>query len=209
MTRVRKTSLAVLLAAVLAITGLSITGLTTGTAFASTGLAQPAGQPLNLHHVKWGDVAVPGGLCRVGHPIQLHNGDARLKHSGFGPLDVSETGPAYGNLGGGQQVAALPVWCSNQGGTAAGELAEGLVVFSGAGGRLHVLGTLTPQYRPHAGHVHIPFVAVKSIGGEHIVTTEFFYTGADADCCPSGRALTSWHWNGHSFKPGRTTIIKS
>jgi hypothetical protein len=193
MTRVRKISLAVLLAAVLAITGLSITGLTTGTA-----LAQPAGQPLNLHHVKWGDVAVPGGLCRVGHPIQLHNGDARLKHSGFGPLDVSAAGPVYGNLGGGQQ-----------GGTAAGELAEGLVVFSGAGGRLHVLGTLTPQYRPHAGQVHIPFVAVKSIGGEHIVTTEFFYTGSDADCCPSGRALTSWHWNGHSFKPGRTTIIKS
>jgi hypothetical protein len=204
MTRVRKISLAALLAAVLA-----ITGLTTGTAFAGTAFAQPAGQSLNLHHVKWGNVAVPGGLCRVKGPIQLHNGDARLRHSGFGPLDVSESGPAYGNLGNGQQVAALQVWCSNQGGTAAGELAEGLVVFSGAGGHLHVLGTLTPQYRPHAGHVHIPFVAVKSIGSERIVTNEFFYTGSDADCCPSGRALTTWHWNGHSFKPGRTTIVKS
>jgi hypothetical protein len=208
MTRVRKTSLAVLLAAVLAITGLTM-GLTTGTA-----LAQPAGQTLNLHHVKWGEVTVPGRLCRVDHPIKLHHGDARLKHSGFGPLDVSETGPSYGNLAAGlpvapQPVAALQVWCSNQGGTAAGQLAEGLVVFSGAGGRLHVLGTLTPQYRPHAGHVHIPFVAVKSIGGERIVTTEFFYTGSDADCCPSGRALTTWHWNGHHFKPGRTTIIRS
>ena len=40
MTRVRKTSLAVLLAAVLAITGLSITGLATGTA-----LAQPVQRP--------------------------------------------------------------------------------------------------------------------------------------------------------------------
>jgi hypothetical protein len=204
MTRVRKISLAALLAAVLA-----ITGLTTGTAFAGGAFAQPAGQSLNLHHVKWGNVAVPGGLCRVKGPIQLHNGDARLRHSGFGPLDVSESGPAYGNLGNGQQVAALQVWCSNQGGTAAGELAEGLVVFSGAGGHLHVLGTLTPQYRPHAGHVHIPFVAVKSIGSERIVTNEFFYTGSDADCCPSGRALTTWHWNGHSFKPGRTTIVKS
>jgi hypothetical protein len=204
MTRVRKISLAALLAAVLAITGLSM-----GTAFTGTAFAQPAGRSLNLHHVKWGNVAVPGGLCRVKGPIQLHNGDARLRHSGFGPLDVSESGPAYGNLGNGQQVAALQVWCSNQGGTAAGELAEGLVVFSGAGGHLHVLGTLTPQYRPHAGHVHIPFVAVKSIGSERIVTNEFFYTGADADCCPSGRALTMWHWNGHSFKPGRTTIVKS
>ena len=211
MTRVRRKGLASLLAAALTITGLAITGLTTGAAaaLASPAPAQTAGHSLNLHHVRWGNVAVPGGLCRVNGPIQLHNGDARLRHSGFGPLDVSESGPAYGNLGNGQQVAALQVWCSNQGGTAAGELAEGLVVFSGSGGHLHVLGTLTPQFRPHAGHVHIPFVVVKSIGGEKIVTTEFFYTGSDADCCPSGRALTTWHWNGHSFKPVRTTITRS
>jgi hypothetical protein len=121
---------------------------------------------------------------------------------------VSEAGPAYGNLGGGQQVAALQVWCGNQGGTAAGELAEGLVVFSGAGGRLHVLGTLTP--RLGTGHAtHIPFVTVKSIGGGRVVTTEFFYAGSDADCCPSGRASTTWHWNGRSFQPGRTTITRS
>jgi hypothetical protein len=201
MTRVRFISL--IIALTTAVTSAVLT-VGTGTAF-----AQPAGHPLSLHHVKWGNVAVPGRLCRVNGPIQLHHGDARLRHSGFGPLDVSETGPAYGNLGNGQRVAALQVWCSNQGGTAAGELAEGLVVFSGAGGRLHVLGTLTPQYRPHPRHVHIPFVAVKSIGAERIVTTEFFYTGSDADCCPSGRASTTWHWNGHSFKPGRTTIIRS
>ena len=124
--------------------------------------------------MKWGSVAVPGWLRRVNGPIRLHHGAARLRHSGFGPLDVSETGPAYGNLGGGQQVAALQVWCSNQGGTAAGQLAEGLVVFSGAGGYLHVLGTLTPQLR--TGHaIHIPFVTVRSIGAERVVTTEFFY----------------------------------
>ncbi len=144
MTRVRFISLIIALA-----TALTSAVLTIGT---GTAFAQPAGHSLNLHHVKWGNVAVPGWLCRVNGPIQLHHGDARLRHSGFGPLDVSEQGPVYGNLGNGQQVAALQVWCSNQGGTAAGELAEGLVVFSGAGGRLHVLGTLTPQYRPaHQG----------------------------------------------------------
>jgi hypothetical protein len=200
MTRVRFISLIIALA-----TALTSAVLTVGT---GTALAQPAGRSLNLHHVKWGNVAVPGKLCRVNGPIQLHHGDARLRHSGFGPLDVSEQGPTYGNLGNGQPVAALQVWCSNQGGTAAGELAEGLVVFSGAGGRLHVLGTLTPQYFPHTW-VHIPFVTAKSIGAERIVTTEFFYNGADADCCPGGRALTTWHWNGHSFKPGRTTIVRS
>ena len=200
MTRVRFISLIIALA-----TALTSAVLTIGT---GTAFAQPAGHSLNLHHVKWGNVAVPGWLCRVNGPIQLHHGDARLRHSGFGPLDVSEQGPTYGNLGNGQQVAALQVWCSNQGGTAAGELAEGLVVFSGAGGHLHVLGTLTPQYHPHT-RVHIPFVAVKSLGSERIVTTEFFYNGTDADCCPGGRALTTWHWNGHSFKAGRTTIVRS
>ncbi len=197
MTRVRFISLIIALTSAVLTAG-------PGTAF-----AQPAGHSLNLHHVTWGNVAVPGRLCRVSGPIRLHHGAARIRHSGFGPLDVAETGPTYGDLGGGRQIAALQVWCSNQGGTAAGQLAEGLVVFSGAGGRLHVLGTLTPQYRPHPGHVHIPFVAVRSIGAGRIVTTEFFYTGSDADCCPSGRALTTWHWNGHSVKPGRTTIVRS
>jgi hypothetical protein len=200
MTRVRFISLIIALA-----TALTSAVLTVGT---GTAFAQPAGRSLDLHHVKWGNVAVPGWLCRVNGRIQLHHGDAKLRHSGFGPLDVSEQGPVYGNLGNGQQVAALQVWCSNQGGTAAGELAEGLVVFSGAGGRLHILGTLTPQYHPHT-RVHIPFVAVKSIGAERIVTTEFFYNGTDADCCPGGRALTTWHWNGHSFRAGRTTIVRS
>jgi hypothetical protein len=196
MTRARHTSLVVLITAVM------MAVVTAGTAFALPAKCPPR-HALNLHHVTWGDVAIPGQLCRVKGVIRLHKGQARISRSGYGPLEVSAFGPAYGDLGGGQQVAALQVWCSNQGGTAAGQLAEGIIVFSGAGGRLHALGTLTPQYRPRSA-AHIPFIAVKSIGAEHIVTTEFWYASTDADCCPSGRAITSWHWNGRSFTPGRT-----
>jgi hypothetical protein len=196
MTRARHTSLVVLITAVM------MAVVTAGTAFALPTKCPPR-HALNLHHVTWGDVAIPGQLCRVKGVIRLHKGQARISRSGYGPLEVSAFGPAYGDLGGGQQVAALQVWCSNQGGTAAGQLAEGIIVFSGAGGRLHALGTLTPQYRPRSA-AHIPFIAVKSIGAEHIVTTEFWYASTDADCCPSGRAITSWHWNGRSFTPGRT-----
>lgn len=204
MTRATKTSLAVLFTAlVMAV----VTAAATGTAF-----ARPTGSPprpaLNLHHVTWGSVAIPGQLCRVKGTIRLHKGQARVRHSGFGPLHVSTSGPAYGNLGRGQQVAALLVWCSNQGGTAAGQLAEGLIVFSGAGGKLHSLGTLTPQYRPRAA-AHIAFITVMGIGAERIVTIEYFYASSDADCCPSGRASTTWHWNGRSFTAGRTTVIRS
>lgn len=198
MTRVRQTSLVVLITAVM------VAVVTAGTAFAMPAKCPPR-HPLNLHHVKWGEVSIPGQLCRVKGSIRLHKGLAKISHSGYGPLEVSAFGPAYGDLGGGQQVAALQVWCSNQGGTAAGQLAEGLIVFSGAGGKLHSLGTLTPQYRPRSAS-HIPFIVVKSIGAERIVTTEAWYTSTDGDCCPSGRATTSWHWNGHSFKPGRTII---
>jgi len=204
MTRVRNTSLTVLITVLV----MAVVTATTAAAASARPASSPPRHALNLHHVKWGNVAIPGQLCRVKGLIRLNRGQARIRHSGFGPLEVSTSGPAYGNLGGGQQVAALQVWCSNQGGTAAGQLAEGLIVFSGAGGKLHSLGTLTPQYRPRSAP-HIPFITVKSIRAERIVTNEFWYASSDADCCPSGRAGTTWHWNGRSFKPGRTTVIRS
>ncbi len=204
MTRIRHTSLTMLITAVMMAV---VTVAAAGTAFARPAKCPPR-HALNLHHVNWGDVAIPGQLCRVKGSIRLHKGQARISHSGYGPLEVSAFGPAYGELGDGQQVAALQVWCSNQGGTAAGQLAEGLIVFSGAGGKLHSLGTLTPQYRPRSAP-HIPFIVVKSIGAERIVTTEAWYASSDGDCCPSGLATTTWYWNGHSFRPGHTAIIRS
>ena len=198
MTRVRQASLAIVITAVLAV-------LSTGTAFARPASCPPR-HPVNLHHVNWGSVTIPGRLCRVKGVIRLHKSQARIARSGYGPLEVITSGPAYGDLGRGQQVAVLQVWCDNQGGTAAGELAEGLMVFSGAGGKLHVLGTLTPQYRPRSAS-HIPYIVVESIGAERVVTTELWYASTDADCCPSGRATTTWHWNGRSFRPGPTIIL--
>ena len=198
MTRVRQASLAIVIPAVRAV-------LTAGTAFARPASCPPR-HPVNLHHVNWGSVTIPGRLCRVKGVIRLRKGEARIARSGYGPLEVITSGPAYGDLGRGQQVAVLQVWCDNQGGTAAGELAEGLMVFSGAGGKLHVLGTLTPQYRPRSAS-HIPYIVVESIGAERVVTTELWYASTDADCCPSGRATTTWHWNGRSFRPGPTIIL--
>jgi hypothetical protein len=197
MTRLRGASAAAAISAVLAV-------VTAGAALAGP-VTCPSRHPLSLHQVNWGNVAIPGQLCRVNGLVMLHKGRARTGHSGYGPLEVSASGPAYGNLGGGQEVAALQIWCSNQGGTAAGQLAEGIIAFSGAGGRLHVLGTLTPQYRPRPAP-HIPFIMVTSIGAERIVITEYWYAAADADCCPTGRATTSWYWNGRFFHPGRTTV---
>ena len=158
--------------------------------------------------VNWGNVSIPGGLCEVKGEIKLHNGYATVSHgSGFGvPLAVNTAVVTHGYLGHGLPVTALEIWCNRLGSTAAGQLAEGIVVFSSPRNQPHLLGTLTAQYRPSSAG-HIPYISVKSINiAGHITVTEFFYNPANPDCCPSGQAVTVWQWTGHKFVPGRTRI---
>jgi hypothetical protein len=186
-----------------AVTALTATALT-----ATGGAAQAASaQTRSAHSVNWGDVTIPGQLCKVNGPIKLHNGRAFVRHSGFGmALDVLMLNVTRGGLGRGLQVAALQVWCDNTGGTADGELAEGIFVFDSPGGHPHLLGTLTPQLKGNPT-LHIPFIVVNHIESTgHVAVTEFFYTPANATCCPSGRATTLWRWTGRTFIPGRTKI---
>lgn len=164
-------------------------------------------QTVGANSVNWGDVTIPGQLCRVSGQVHLHNGHATVRHSGFGmALDVLELAVTHGNLGHGLQVAALQIWCDNTGGTADGELAEGVMVFDRPGGQAHLLGTLTPQHKTSAA-VHIPYIVVTRIDSTgHVAVTEYFYTPANMTCCPSGRATTVWKWTGRTFIPGRTKI---
>jgi hypothetical protein len=157
--------------------------------------------------VNWGDVTIPGKLCKVSGSMHLHNGSATASHSGFGrPVQAYTTLVTHGNLGHGLQVATLQVFCSIPDGTAASQLSEGIFVFDSPGGAAHWLGTLTPTYLPKSTD-HIPYIAVDHITtAGHIATTEYWYTGMDADCCPSGRAYTVWKWTGHTFVPGHTTV---
>jgi hypothetical protein len=184
----------------------AVVALTSAIGFAPS-WQEVAAQTPGGHSVNWGDIAVPGQLCRVDGQIQLHNGITRLSHSGLGPLFVQEFAVTHGDLERGFPVAALQILCSNQGGTAAGKLAEGIFVFADAG-QPRSLGLLTPQYRPEQlAPSYIPTMSVAHIDTQgHIATTEYFYTPADADCCPSGRASTIWQWTGRTFIPGRTTI---
>jgi hypothetical protein len=183
-----------------AVTALTATALTTTGSAAHAAPARPSS-------VNWSDVTIPGQLCKVNGPIKLHNGKAFVRHSGFGmALDVFMTNVTRGSLRHGLQVAALQVWCDNTGGTADGQLAEGILVFDSPGGHPHLLGTLTPQLKGNPV-LHIPFVVVNHIESTgHVAITEFFYNSANPTCCPSGRATTLWKWTGRSFIPGRTHI---
>jgi hypothetical protein len=171
------------------------------------GYPQASAQTVSAHSVNWGNVTIPGQLCKVNGQIHLHNGHATVRHSGFGmALDVLTTTVTHGYLAHGLPVTALQIWCDNTGGTADGQLAEGIMVFDSPGGKAHLLGTLTPQHKTSA-MVHIPFIAVNRIETTgHVAVTEFFYNAANATCCPSGRATTLWKWTGRTFIPGRTKI---
>ena len=195
-----KKNIKLIVSSLAAVTALAATALTT------TGSAAQAA-PARTSSVNWSDVTIPGQLCKVNGPIKLHNGKAFVRHSGFGmALDVLMTNVTRGSLGHGLQVAALQVWCDNTGGTADGQLAEGILVFDSPGGHPHLLGTLTPQLKGNP-MLHIPFIAVNHIESTgHVAITEFFYDSANPTCCPSGRAATLWKWTGRTFIPGRTHI---
>jgi hypothetical protein len=158
----------------------------------------------DVQRVNWGDVTIPGKLCKVTGSITLHNGSAVVTHSGYGPIEVFTTTVKHGNLGHGLQVTTLQIFCSAMSSTAAGQVAEGIYVFDSPGGRAHLLGTLTSQYHPKSSHV--PYLAVDKITTGHITTTEYFYASGNPDCCPSGRANTTWTWTGRKFVPGHTTV---
>ena len=188
---------------------LIVSSLAAVTALTATGGAAQAAsaRTLTTHSVNWGNVTIPGHLCKVSGQIHLHNGSAFVRHSGFGmALDVQTTAVTHGSLGHGLKVVALQVFCSNTGGTADGQLSEGIFVFDSPGDDPHLLGTLTPQLKGNP-MLHIPFIAVNHIETTgHVAVTEFFYTPANATCCPSGRATTLWKWTGRTFIPGRTHI---
>jgi hypothetical protein len=184
----------------------AMAALTATSGFALTAQAASA-RTADVHRVNWGDVTIPGQLCKVSGQIRLHNGRAFVRHSGFGmALDVTLQTVTHGSLGHGLQVAALQIWCANTGGTADGQLAEGIFVFDSPGGHKHLLGVLTPQHKT-SPMLHIPFITVNRIESTgHVAVTEFFYNPSNATCCPSGRAITLWKWTGRTFIPGHTKI---
>lgn len=157
--------------------------------------------------VNWGDVTIPGQLCKVNGSIRLHNGISGSYHSGFGrPVQAYSTQVTHGDLEPGLPVTTIVVFCSIPNGTAASQLSEGVFVFDSPGGTVHWLGTLTPTYFPKTGG-HIPYISVSNIDtAGHIATTEYWYAPMNPDCCPTGRAYTVWKWTGHGFVPGHTTV---
>jgi hypothetical protein len=174
---------------------------------------------LPLQAVGWQNETLPGAVCRATRPIRLHDHIAQIPHTGFG--DVNSSGSnrdlvhvaaaydvTYGQLGGVGPAAAVDVACSNNGGTADGQIRFADIVFSGSATSVRPVGLITPQ-QPHRAKVsHVPLLGkVKWVDGR-IVVAEYWYGPNDPTCCASGRATTTWAYRTGKLTAVRTAVTK-
>ena len=114
----------------------------------------------------------------------------------------------YGQLGGVGPAVAVDVVCSNNGGTADGQIRFADVVFRGSATRVRLVGLITPR-QPHSSNVsHVPLLGkVKWVDGR-IVVAEYWYGPNDPTCCASGRATTTWAYRTGKLTAVRTVVTK-
>lgn len=172
-----------------------------------------------IRTVDWNSTGVPASICGGAGFVTLHGGDG-LVSSALWPDAWQGGDPAvlpnqvaisvspvveYGDVDGdGYEDAAVSIWCTNGGGTAAGQLTNGLALFSDATGDLELLGTISTS-RPTTSHV--PYFSSTHIARGSVTVTERWYGPVDGTCCPTGRARTVWTYNGQGFVMGETDII--
>ncbi len=172
----------------------------------------------DIHKVDWSSVTLPGSACGASQPIRLHHGSAfvtpiprRWSRDSFPDRQgvtvyASSSAVVFGDLAGsGPDDAGLPVNCNNGGGTADGVLLYAWVLFSGSGGRLSVVGTVTPQVQPPDV---LPTLLEIAITPGEITAHEGFYGPTDATCCASGRATTTWTYAHGALRPGVPVITR-
>jgi len=170
---------------------------------------------LPLQAVGWQNEPLPGVVCKARSPIRLHDHIAQISHTGFGDVNSFGSDPdlvrvaaaydvTYGQLGGVGPAAAVDVGCSNNGGTADGQIRVADVVFRGSATRVRVVGLITPR-QPHSSNVsHVPLLGkVKWVHGR-IVVAESWYGPNDPTCCASGRATTTW-----AYRTGKLTAVRT
>ncbi len=185
----------------------------TGPATAISALAQSP----PLQAIDWANSILPGTVCESSRPIQLHDHSATLAHTGFGKVN-SQPNPyvvdvhaasdvVYGSLAGVGNAAGIDVTCSNNGGTADGQLRFADVIFGGSASNIRTLGIITPQVSGATDN-HVPTLGTPKFSGGKIIVREAFYGPNDPTCCSTGRATTTWAYAHGKLKALRTIITK-
>jgi hypothetical protein len=195
----------------------------TSSSTASSSTTSPTGA--GLQTVDWENASVPASVCGGEGSVQLHAGVAVVSSSRWhdawrGPTPSSVPSQVqishrddlgqvtYGDVDGdGGDEAVVGVWCDNGGGMAGGTLGQALVVFHGAATQPTVMGVLaTTQSDPNAdvNGVLPPYfdTAATKIGEGTITATELFYRPDDSTATPTGRAETTWTYDGSTLVRG-------
>lgn len=188
-------------------------------ALVGTAAIASAQTTLPLRAVGWQNETLPGAVCKASNPIRLHNHIAQISHTGFGDVDSFGSDPdlvrvaaaydvTYGQLGGVGRAAAVDVVCSNDGGTADGQIRFADVIFSGSATSVRLVGLITPRQRHSSNVSHVPLLGKAKWVDGRIVVAEYWYGPNDPTCCASGRATTTWAYRTGKLTAVRTVVTK-
>jgi hypothetical protein len=164
--------------------------------------ARPAPVPLGEGRSvrqPWEDASLTAQFCGVSGAVRFKDRAARARSTLYSEVALYMGTPVYGRLDTLGEVAGISVACNNTGGTAAGDLGGAYVIVVARDGQLLSVAELVPQAdvgdRPS-------FIRGVSFRGNTVVAHEAWYRSEDANCCPSGRAETPWHYDDGTFSPG-------
>jgi hypothetical protein len=115
-------------------------------------------------------------------------------------VEVNYYGPVqYGTImDDGRPEAVVPIWCTNGGGTADGQLGQGLVVFHGTTTGPAVTAIITTTQPSTDGATYFDNSLTRIERGR-VTVEEVWYGPQDSTCCPSGRAEAVWTLNGSTL----------
>jgi hypothetical protein len=190
---------------IVAFGGCSSSGSTT----AGSTTEDPAPKSADLRQVDWENASVPAEVCGGDGDLQLHDGVALVSSTRWtddwqglepaevpGQVEVWSYGDAsFGDIDGdGLEDAAVSLWCTNGGGTAGGQLGQGLALMSGASGGTRTLGIAATDPANDSSDAHAPYFDISTVRIEdhRLFAEELAYRPHDGDCCPSGRTSSSW-----------------
>jgi hypothetical protein len=182
--------------------------------FAGTAVLASASSASPLKTVDWPNALVPASVCGGYGSVRLHNSYGLVSSSRWpdawnsnepavmaDQVQVAFHGPVrYGTVADGRAEAFVPIWCTNGGGTAGGQLGQSLVVFHGAPAGLAVTGIITPSQANDHTMAYFDNSATRMEAGR-ITLEELFYGPDDSTCCPTGRAEDVWAVEGANLVP--------
>ena len=107
----------------------------------------------------------------------------------------------------GRPEAFVPIWCTNGGGTAGGQLGQGLIVYHQTRHGLAVTGIITTSQSNDQTMAYFNNEATRIDRGR-VTLEEFFYGPDDSTCCPTGRAEDVWIVEGGTLVQSESHVTR-